>query len=128
MQTVHTDSTINTVMIKFTGTKPISKQIADYYEKLIRLDVYPEGSYLPSIREVALEFKVNPNTVYAGYSLLCKKGTISAIPKKGYQVNAKPKKEINKDLHDKLKALLEEGYSIDEMRDMLLYLERRNKK
>ncbi len=114
-------------MIKFTGTKPISEQIANYYEKLIRLDVYPEGSYLPSIRDVALEFKVNPNTVYHAFSLLSKKKIIIPIPKKGYQVNAKPKKEINKDLYDKMKALLDEGYSMEEMKDMLLYIEGRMK-
>ncbi len=110
-------------MIKFTGTKPISEQIADYYENLIRLDVYPEGSFLPSIRDVALECKVNPNTVHSAFTLLSKKEIIIPLPKKGYQVNHKPKTEINKDLYEKMKSLLEEGYSIDEMQEMLLYLE-----
>ncbi len=114
-------------MIQFTGKKPISQEIADYYEKLIRLDVYPEGSYLPSVREAALECKVNPNTVHHAFRILSQKGVILAIPKKGYQVNIKRKEEIDKDLCDKMKCLLDEGYSIDEMKDMLIFLEGRIK-
>lgn len=42
---------------------PIYRQIINYFEYEIASGVLERASKLPSIRELALEFKVNPNTV-----------------------------------------------------------------
>ena len=45
--------------------------------------IYKNGDKLPSVRYVALELSVNPNTVSKAYSLLESWGYISSINKKG---------------------------------------------
>ena len=73
--------------MKLTGNNPLFLEVAEHYERLLRLKVYKEGDYLPSVREVALENKINPNTVVHAFSILVDKGLITSIPKKGYIVN-----------------------------------------
>lgn len=103
--------------MNFTGTKPIFEQIADYYEKLIVLGVYHDQDYLPSVREVALENKINPNTVVHAYSLLVDKGLIQSIPKKGYQVKGNGTSYRKDELKKEILKLVASGYTYEEIKD-----------
>ncbi len=47
----------------FNNNKPIYKQLVDQLKIAIVTDVYEKGSKLPSVREFALNIKVNPNTI-----------------------------------------------------------------
>lgn len=113
--------------MKITGTKPIYEEIASYYEKMISLGIYPEGSYLPSVREVSLENKINPNTVQRGYSLLVSKGIVLSIPKKGYLVQNTNNKINNNQLLDSINQLLDSGYTIEQIKKALEDIERNQK-
>lgn len=108
------------------GNKPIFEEVADYYENLISLGIYPQGSYLPSVREVALESKINPNTVAKAYSLLVEKDLILPIPKKGYQV--KKKTEPINQLKKKILSIREEGYTLKEIEDIIKEIQQEENK
>ncbi|WP_054949785.1 GntR family transcriptional regulator [Numidum massiliense] len=55
---------------QFITSKPIYLQIAErVMKKIVRGHLQP-GSKLPSVRELALQFKVNPNTIQRTYSEL----------------------------------------------------------
>lgn len=117
----NTDSTVNTAkeeIMKFSGNKPIFEEIASYYEKLISLGVYSPGDYLPSVRDVALENKVNPNTVAHAFSLLADKKVITPIPKKGYQVNIINKEEKKKELKKEIFSLMS-SYSLEDIEEVI---------
>ncbi|WP_264229814.1 GntR family transcriptional regulator [Acholeplasma laidlawii] len=58
-------------------------QIKNHYETLIKTGVFKTGDMLPSLRTVAGELGVNPNTVEKAYQELMKDGLIEIIPKKG---------------------------------------------
>ena len=123
---IDTHNTINTDM-KLSGTKPIYEEVAEYYEKMISIGVYKAGSYLPSVREVSLESKINPNTVQRGYTLLVEKGIILAIPKKGYQVKeVKAAKNIDSLKKNLVDMLTVGNYDIDDLKRAVeeLYNER----
>ena len=62
------------------------EQIYSFYKNLIYRGVIRKDEYLPSVREVALARKINPNTVVKAYSLLINDGLITSINKKGYLV------------------------------------------
>ena len=47
----------------FDDTKPIYKQLTNQLAIEIITGTYPKGSKLPSVRELALISKINPNTV-----------------------------------------------------------------
>lgn len=106
----------------FTGTKPIYEALADNFRKLIHHGVFKEGDALPSVREVALQERINPNTVVRAYSLLTEEGIIVSIPKKGYFVASKVNKD-QKHLHAVLSCLFDDGYTREDIESMLNILQ-----
>ncbi|HBE67958.1 MAG TPA: hypothetical protein DDW52_07395 [Planctomycetaceae bacterium] len=53
---------------------PIFRQIATHLRQSIENGVYRPGEMLPSIRALAIDIKVNPNTVQRAYDALEKEG------------------------------------------------------
>lgn len=49
--------------MEFDKRSPIYEQLKRYYKEAIVSGVYKMGEKLPSRREIAQEFKINPNTV-----------------------------------------------------------------
>lgn len=87
INTVNTDDTDNTGgnMI-FDGKESIYLQIFNEYKKYIELGVYQNGDKLPSVRVLAEQFGINPNTVQRAYQLLEESGYIKTVNKKGVYV------------------------------------------
>jgi GntR family transcriptional regulator len=56
--------------MEFNSEKPIYLQIADFICKNILQQKWNEGDKIPSIRDIAVQLEVNPNTVMRTYSLL----------------------------------------------------------
>lgn len=61
-------------------------QIVDNFIKYIELGVYKYNDKLPSVRSVAVEMGINPNTIQRAYQILETKGYITTIEKKGVYV------------------------------------------
>ena len=95
--------------------KMLFEQIADYFRGLIAKGVYAPGSVLPSVREVAMQEKVNPNTVVRAYASLEKEGLLLAVPKKGYFV--KEGHPLRDELRETLRHLVKKGYTYREIRE-----------
>ena len=55
---------------KFTGDKPIYAQIIEHIQTSIATGAYPSGEGIPSVRVLALEAGVNPNTMQKALSEL----------------------------------------------------------
>ncbi len=62
---------------------PIYRQIADQIRTAIAAGVYRPGEALPSLRVLALDVKVNPNTVQRAYDDLLRQGTVYSRRGKG---------------------------------------------
>lgn len=71
----------------------VYQRIALYYSDLIQKGAFEVSDPLPSVRSVALEFGVNPNTVMKAYQTLQEQGYIDILPKKGAYVLAKTKQD-----------------------------------
>lgn len=59
------------------------ERIKDQFKHLIQHGAYLPGEPLPSLRKVALDLGVNPNTVEKAYQALAEEKMIEIIPKKG---------------------------------------------
>lgn len=68
---------------QFIGKQDVYLEIANKYESYIINGLYKAGDKLPSVRAVAAELGVNPNTVAKAYSVLEDRALIRALPKKG---------------------------------------------
>lgn len=64
--------------IEPTSPVPIYQQIADYIRRAVAAGVYRPGESVPSVRALALELKVNPNTVQRAYEALEREGLVYA--------------------------------------------------
>lgn len=93
-------------------------QIAEYYKKLIDLGSFKEGDALPSVREAALFFGVNPNTVQSAFTFLVNENYLQNIYKKGFFVKTK---NVNKDdlIKECLNDLFDKGIKKEEIIEYL---------
>lgn len=48
---------------EFDNDRPIYKQLCEQIKLFVLMGVYKEGEKIPSVRDLAFETKVNPNTV-----------------------------------------------------------------
>lgn len=72
----------------FGTNKPIYQHIYDIVTERIILGRLREGDRVPSVRELAVELQVNPNTVMRAYDALCAGGIISSSRGIGYFVSS----------------------------------------
>ena len=61
---------------KFTADRAVYLQIAQRIEIAVLSGVYPPGGQIPSVRQLALEAAVNPNTVQHAFTELENQGLI----------------------------------------------------
>lgn len=80
------------VHLDYRDARPIYTQIADSFRMQIRAGVLAEGDKLPSVRELASELTINPNTIQRAYRELETEGWIASVSGKGSFVCA-PVKE-----------------------------------
>jgi GntR family transcriptional regulator len=74
--------------MEFRNTKGIFLQIADSILEKVMVGQYSPGEKIPSVRDLAIEVGVNPNTVMRTYSELQTRGIIDNKRGVGYYVNA----------------------------------------
>ena len=72
--------------MEFREPQAIYLQIGDYICEQILRGSWPEGDRIPSIRELAVEVEVNPNTVTRTYAHLQERGIIENQRGIGYFV------------------------------------------
>ena len=73
-------------MMEFNQPKGIYQQIADQVRDRIAGGEWPEGDRIPSVREMAVNLGVNPNTVTRSYQTLLDNGIIDNRRGIGYFV------------------------------------------
>lgn len=81
--------------MEFKNSKSISVQIADDISEKVLSGALPVGEKIPSVRELAAEMGVNPNTIVRSYSELQMKEIIENQRGIGYFVTDKAVKIIN---------------------------------
>ena len=91
---------------KLSG-KPVYEQIIEGIEKNILMGVYPEGSVLPSLRELSVTLGINPNTIQKSYAELIRGGVIIPSPGSGTYVAPEAKARIREAAAEKLSRLEE---------------------
>jgi GntR family transcriptional regulator len=76
------------IHIDYRDPTPLYEQIIRRFEELILKGVLPEGSSLPSVRSLAMELSINPNTIQRAYAELEKAGWIESRQGKGSVVSS----------------------------------------
>ncbi len=71
------------VHLDYRDSRPIYAQIIDGFREQIAAGVLQPGEKLPSVRELAGELAINPNTIQRAYRQLEGEGWIVTVPGKG---------------------------------------------
>ena len=83
--------------ITWNDNAPIYRQLRDRVVAMILEGVLKEGDPLPSVRNVAAEFRLNPLTVLKGYQQLVDEQLVEKRRGRGMYVNAGARKALMKD-------------------------------
>ena len=75
------------VHLDYRDARPIYTQIIDGYREQIATGVLMPGEKLPSVRELASNLAINPNTIQRAYRALEADGWIVTVPGKGFFVS-----------------------------------------
>ena len=73
---------------EWSDGQPIYRQLHDRVVAMILDGVLKEGDPLPSVRNVAAEYRVNPLTVLKGYQQLVDEGLVETRRGRGMFINA----------------------------------------
>ncbi len=71
------------ISINYKDTRPIYEQLKDNIRRLILSGALPPDKKLPSVRELATQLAINPNTIQRAYRELEAAGYIISVPGKG---------------------------------------------
>ncbi len=71
------------IALNYRDAKPIYGQVKDGFRKLILSGALATGEKLPSVRELASELAINPNTIQRAYRELEAEGFIYSVVGKG---------------------------------------------
>ena len=69
--------------LNYRDSQPIYGQIKDGLRRMIVTGALEPGEKLPSVRAMAMDLAINPNTIHRAYSELEAEGFIYSIPGKG---------------------------------------------
>ena len=106
------------VLLDYRDARPIYSQIVDGFREQIAAGILQSGDKLPSVRELATELTINPNTIQRAYRELELEGWIATVPGKGCFVCDVPhrKEQPLLDTFDKtVIALLSAGMTREEL-------------
>lgn len=71
------------IIIDYKDRRPIYEQIVERFQELILKGALEPESQLPSVRNLAMELSINPNTIQRAYTELERLGYIYTVKGKG---------------------------------------------
>ena len=104
------------IEIDYRDKRPIYEQIKEKIKNLIISGAMKEDEKIPSVRELASEIAINPNTIQKAYKELENENYIYSIRAKGYFVSGVKNINVNniEVLKENLKEILNELYFLGE--------------
>lgn len=106
---------MSVITVDTLSRRPIYEQLIDNVKKSVLCGTLSPGEQMPSVRALAVELAVNPNTIQKAYAELERLGIICSMPGRGSFIadNVRALAETNrgeiterlrKDVHDALDA------------------------
>ncbi len=71
------------IIIDYKDTRPIYEQIVERFKSLILKRAMQADEQMPSVRSLAMELSINPNTIQKAYAELERQGFIYTVKGRG---------------------------------------------
>ena len=95
------------ISLNYKSKTPLCDQLCESVIRLAACGALPPGESLPSVRSLAQELGINPNTVQKSYRMLEQQGVIESVPGKGSFIAQS--ESAREQLRSTGRAALEEG-------------------
>ena len=114
------------VHLDYRDARPIYSQIVDGFREQILSGILQQGDKLPSVRDLATQLTINPNTIQRSYRELEMEGWIVSVPGKGCFVSGVPLEQqtrqqtLLEDFDRLTEQLLMQGFTRQELAQRLV--------
>ena len=114
------------IHLDYRDARPIYVQIMDRFRDQISAGVLKSGEKLPSVRELAVQLSINPNTIQRSYRQLEAEGWIATVPGKGCFVCGLPeyteeqRRELLAAFDKSVAALIRMGMTRQELSERIM--------
>lgn len=71
------------IILDYRDRRPIYEQIVERFQELMMSGAMEQDTQLPSVRSLAMDLSINPNTIQRAYAELERKGYIYSVKGKG---------------------------------------------
>lgn len=71
------------IVLDYRDRRPLYEQVTERFQELMYRGVLKENEKLPSVRSLAMELSINPNTIQRAYAQLERQGFIYSVKGKG---------------------------------------------
>lgn len=105
------------IILDYRDSRPIYEQVVEKFKMLILKGALAQDEKMPSVRNLAMELSINPNTIQRAYATLESQGYIYTVKGKGNFVSDKAslmkdyQKEISSQLSEVCKQAASAGMS-----------------
>lgn len=112
------------IILDYQDRRPLYEQVTEKFRVLILRGVLEPGSRMPSVRQMAVELSINPNTIQRAYMELEQEGLIYPVKGKGNFVadTEQIRKKSRDEFEEELKAVVKKGLELGLEEEELLYI------
>lgn len=102
------------ILLDYKDRRPIYEQVVEKLQELMICGGLEQNSQLPSVRNLAMDLSINPNTIQRAYAELERKGFIYSVKGKGSFVadRAQVRKLMAQELKDQLAGWLDQAKTL----------------
>ena len=99
------------IVLDYRDRRPLYEQVTEKLEELMFSGVLPPDSRLPSVRSMATELSINPNTIQRAYAELERQGYIYSVKGRGSFVadNRQIRERKRQEIWDQLELLIRDA-------------------
>lgn len=112
------------ILLDYKDSRPIYEQVVEKLQELMLLGILEEDSQMPSVRSLATELAINPNTIQRAYGELERGGFIYMVKGRGSFVGSiKRLREAKRgELAKRLGAMAKEAIGLDLSREVFVQM------
>ena len=81
----------------YQDRRPIYEQVVERFQTLILSGAIPPGERLPSVRQLAMDLSINPNTIQRAYMELEQQGLIYPVKGKNFVTDSSGVREAGRE-------------------------------
>lgn len=122
------------ILIDYRDRRPIYEQVVEKMADLMIRGILPQDSQLPSVRSLATDLAINPNTIQRAYVELERQGYIYSVKGKGsyvaenHQIREKNRQEVLKSLEALVEKAEAAGVTMLEFQEAVIQMYGKKKK